>query len=1012
MKRRGRTEHVPLSYEQQRLYFLQEFDEHSWYYNVPVVLRLKGRVEEEGVEWSLREIVKRHEVLRTRIEMVGGEAEQKVEEGETWRMKVEEVKGGKEEIERRIVEEVRGKIDLDRGPLLRGLLLRLGEEERVLVLTLHHIAGDAWSMEVLARELRELYGNWMRGKKEELKELEVQYGDYAIWQREEIGEGGWEEEIVYWKERLEGAAVLELPWKGERPAVQGHEGGRASFEVSGEVLEKLKEVGRREGATLFMTLLAGFKVLLYRYTGETDVVVGTPVSGRRRKELEGLIGFFLNMQVLRTDLSGNPRYGELMKRVREVALGAYGHQELPFEKLVEEMEPERNMSRTPLFQAVFVLQHEMKEKWELPGVSVGMEEVDSGSAKFDLTLLMRQREGKLKGMLEYNREVLDGETVKRMGEHLKRMLEEVAKSGGEGRIGEIGLLGEAEREQILREWNGTEREYERGWSVVGVFEEQARRRGKKVAVKYGEREWTYEELNRRSNQVGRYLRRKGVGGEKRVGVMVERSLEMVAVLLGVVKAGGAYVPLDGKYPEQRLRYMVKDAGASVVVGEVGTGEKLEGYEGEVLELEKEWEEIVRESGKDLEVEISGENLAYVMYTSGSTGEPKGVGITHGNIVRLVRNTDYAEMSGEEVILQLAPVSFDASTFEIWGALLNGGKLAVYSGEEVTVAGIGEELKRERVSTLWLTAGLFHRMVEDGIEHLRGVKELVAGGDVLSAGAVRKVLEQLPECQLINGYGPTEGTTFSCCYRVKKEEAESWSKVPIGKPIANTRVYVLDEELELVGEGMVGEIYIGGEGVGRGYWGRGGMTGERFVPDGVSGREGERVYRSGDLGRWRRDGSLEYVGRKDGQVKVRGYRVELGEIERVVSGYEGVKECVVGVRGRQGGGGGEGEGEGEGVGGVCGGRGGGEEAAGVCEGEIAGVHGAWSGGESGGDAVDGQRESGSTEAGGDEGERGRGRAGRRGRRGESRGTDGGRGVGGGDLGRSAGCGTSGDGGKLL
>jgi amino acid adenylation domain-containing protein len=893
--RRIQAGHGVLSYAQQRLWFLNQLQPENPFYNCPLALRLRGRVEVWALERGVEEVVRRHEVLRTRIVSVDGKPEQVIEEEVKLQLAVEEV-SGQEEAERVCREEALRPFDLSRGPLLRVRLLQVADDEHVLLMTMHHIVSDGWSWGVFLGELGRLYEGYVSGQDVKLTEPAIQYGDFAEWQREWLQGEVLEEQLRYWREQLQGMEMLQLPTDRVRPAEQSYRGGERVMVLSKELSIGLKRLSQREGGTLFMVALAGFQALLKRYTRQEEISVATAIANRNREETEGLIGFFVNTLVMRTDVSGDVSFEELVRRVKGVALGAYGHQDLPFEKLVEELQPERSMSRNPLVQVMFVVQNAPIPEIRLPGLSLVTMEVPT--TRFDLEVHMWEVGEQVVVRFIYSRDLFEEETVERMMRHYERVLEAGVRNPEE-KIARLPLMNEQEREQVLVEWNRTQREYARNSSVAEVFAEQARKSAERVAVVCEGEAISYGELNRRANQLGRYLRKKGVGPEVLVGIAMERSVEMVVGVLGILKAGGAYVPLDVEYPKERLRYMLGDTGVKVLLSQRRLAGSLPEYDGEVVCVDEEREKgkIAEESSEGLESGAGGENLAYVMYTSGSTGIPKGIGIPHRAVVRLVNNNQYAELGSEQVILQLAPISFDASTFEIWGALLNGGRLVVYPPETPSLEELGRVLAENGVNTLWLTAGLFHMMVDEHVEGLGPVRQLLAGGDVLSPAHVSRVLRELPGCEVINGYGPTENTTFTTCYRMK-EESEVGSSVPIGRAIANTQVYVLDGEMEPVPVGVVGELYVGGDGLARGYWKQPELTAEKFIANPYG--EG-KLYRTGDLVRYRRDGNLEFMGRADQQVKIRGYRIEPGEIEGVLSEHPGVRGCAVVAREQQGGG---------------------------------------------------------------------------------------------------------------
>jgi aspartate racemase len=889
----------PLSFAQQRLWILNQLQPDSPAYNVPIALRLEGHLDIAALERTLSEVIRRHQSLRTTFATTDGQPAQVIHLSQPVTLPVVDLSGMPNEVREAnalqwIDNEARQPFDLSRGPLLRQALLRLGEEEYVLLLNMHHIVSDGWSMGVLMREVAALYEAFTSGAPSPLPELEIQYADYAVWQREWLQGEVLDQQLAYWRQQLADApTVLALPTDSPRTHVPSYHGAYESVILSQGLTEEIKQFSQQQGLTLFMTLLAVFQVLLMRYSGQSEIVVGTPVANRTRGETEALIGFFVNTLALRVSLAGESNWRQLLQQVREVAVGAYAHQELPFEKLVEELQPVREMSHQPLFQVMMVLQNAPQEEMALRSLKLSAIGVDTNTAKFDLTLSLEESSDRLYGRMEYCTDLFEAATIRRLLQHYQRLLEEMVANPDQ-RVAQAQMLTERERYQLVFEWNQTQQDYGDELCLAQLFEAQVERRPEGTAVVFAEEQLTYGELNRRANQLAHYLRQLGVGAEVAVGICMERSVEMVVGLLGILKAGGAYLPLDPGYPRERLSYMMEDAGIGLVL----TQQHLLGVMAveavEVICLDHDWQLMAGQGQDNLGSESRMDNLAYVTYTSGSTGRPKGVGVPQRGVRRLVERPNYVELSGDGRILQLAPLAFDASTFEIWGSLLNGGRLVMMGAEQPTLEEIGETLERQGVTTMWLTAGLFHLMVEEQLERLGGVRQLLAGGDVVSVWHVEKLRQRWPECVVINGYGPTENTTFTACHRVEVGE-ELGSSVPIGRGVTNTQVYVVDGEMEVVAVGVVGELYTGGEGLARGYVSGAAETAERFVPDGLSGEQGRRLYRTGDLVRYVKEGRLEYVGRRDEQVKVRGYRIELGEVETVLREHSGVSEAVVVVR---------------------------------------------------------------------------------------------------------------------
>jgi amino acid adenylation domain-containing protein len=890
---------APLSLAQQRMWFLARLDAGGHAYNAPFFARLKGPLDVDVLRRALAEVVRRHDALRTTFAEVQGDPVQRVAPELEVALPVEDLESLAGDaravaVRQRAEDEARRPFDLERGPLLRARLLRVSRDEHALLVVMHHIVCDGWSFSVLERELTELYRALSTGTPPALPELPVRYADYAVWQRTWLTDESLAPAVAWWKEQLAGAPpALELPTDRPRPPVKSFRGAVLPVPLSAELSQQVRALGRREGVTLFMTLLTGFHVLLARYSGQSDTVVGSPSSGRSPRAVEGLVGLFTTTLPLRVASSGAWTFRELLRRVRQVCLGAYAHPEAPLELLVDGTGAARDASRTPLFQVSFVLQGAPCAELRLPGVTAEEPGFEPGVSKFDLTLFVRDTEQGLVGLWEYDTALFDEATIARMAAHFARLLE-AAVAQPELRLAELPLLSEDERHQLWVEWNDTRTEYPREASIQALFEAQVARTPDAVAVESEDARLTYAELNGRANQLARQLRSRGVGMGTRVGLCAGRSLELVVATLAIVKAGGAYVPLDSAYPGERLAFMVEDSGLQVLLAQPALLSRLPpDLRVDIVLLEPVKASRVEECVEDLDGEsMPADGLAYVMYTSGSTGKPKAVGIPHRGVVRLVKGSRFVELSAREVFLQLAPISFDASTFELWGALLNGAKLVLFPEHAPSLEELGRALVRHGVTTLWLTAALFEQMMAAQPEALSGVRQVLAGGDVLSPTAVRARLSQ--GRLLVNGYGPTENTTFTCCHPMT-EPQQVGPTVSIGRPIANTQVYLLDAALQLVPVGVWGELYTGGDGLAWGYLGRPELTAERFVPHPFSAQPGARLYRTGDRARWLPDGRLEFAGRLDGQVKLRGFRIEPGEVESALLRHPGVRETVVVAR---------------------------------------------------------------------------------------------------------------------
>lgn len=902
IRRRPRTGPPPLSFAQQRLWFLSQLEPDLAAYNVPAAVRLIGNLDIAILNWSLNEIVRRHESLRTTFDSVAGQPVQVIAPALTLAIPVVDLtnlpdEGRETEGVRLAQEEAQRVFDLVSGPLIRALLLRLRSAEHVLILTMHHIVSDGWSQGVVTSELGTLYEAGLNGRPSPLPELSIQYADFAVWQRGWLKDDELDRQIQYWRKHHAGAPPsVDLPTDSPRPAQMNYRGATYLFELSAELSESLTALSRREGATLFMTLLAAFKTLLWRYTSQDDVVVGTTVANRNREELEGLIGFFVNTLPLRTGFSGDPSFRELLGQVREVSLGAYAHQDLPFELLVEELQPVRDLGRNPLFQIVFDLQNAPAPELELTGLKLHPYPFTSGSTRFDLELHLTSMAEGITGALVYSTDLFTESTISQLAERYRAVLEAVVAEP-DRRVSRIELLTSAERHRLLFEWSETARSVPNENCIPDLFEAWARRAPQQIALAFGDERITYNELNRRANQLAHYLAAYGVGEETPVGIYIDRCVEMIVAVLGVLKAGGVYVPLDLSYPVQRLSFMLDDADVQLVLSVSTCDENLPAHRAPVVLLDSDWPLIAAQSDEDTDRKITPDHLAYVVYTSGSTGTPKGVAVPHCGVVRLVSGNDYAKFGPDEVFLQFAPLAFDASTFEIWGSLLNGAQLAIMPPGLASLDELGRALKQYRVTTLWLSAGLFQQMVDEQLESLTVLRQLLAGGDVLSPSHVKRFVAAAPSCKLINGYGPTENTTFTCCWIVS-QPLSSWAgSIPIGRPITNTQVFILDKNAQLTPPGVVGELYAGGDGLARGYHRQADLTAERFIPHPFSNDAGARLYRTGDLARYLADGgaNIEFIGRADEQVKIRGYRIELGEVETALERAPRVRQAAVMAR---------------------------------------------------------------------------------------------------------------------
>ena len=891
---------LPLSFAQQRLWFLDLLMSGTPIYNLPNAIGLKGSLNVTALEQSLSEIVRRHEALRTTFSAVNGQPIQVIHPAVTLLLPIVDLRELPEterevEAQRLATEEAQRPFDLVNEQSFRTQLLHLGEEEYLLLLTMHHIVSDGWSLGVFMRELTALYEAFSTEKSSSLPELPIQYADFAAWQNEWLVGEVLEVQLNYWKRHLGGQVpVLDLPTDRPRPPVQTYRGARQSLELPKKSSDALKALSQQEGVTLFMTLLAVFQILLYRYTGQEDVIVGSPIANRNRVEVEGLIGFFVNTLVLRTELSGDPSFRELLGRVREVALGAYAHQHLPFEKLVEELQVERDLSRNPLFQVMFVLQNAPISALEFRGLSLTPLEVHNGTAKLDLILELEESAEGIRGWFEYNTDLFDTLTITRMTNHFQTLVEGIV-ANPEQRLWGLPLLSAAQQHQLLVEWNNTQTDYPNQTCIHQLFEAQVERTPNAVAVVFENEQLTYQQLNYRANQLAHHLQKLGVEPEMLVGICVERSLEMIVGLLGILKAGGAYLPLDPSYPQDRLAFMLEDAQVSVLLTQQNLVAGFSEYKAQRLCLDTDWEVIAQESEEKPVIRVTADNLAYTIYTSGSTGKPKGVLVTHQNLVHSTsaRISYYSEPVTSFFLL--SSFAFDSSIAGIFWTLCQGGILVLPPANfQQELLHLTKLIAQHHVSHLLSLPSLYNLILEQAEpQQLTCLRSVIVAGEPCSRDLVERHTKLLGHTSLFNEYGPTEGTVWSSVYHCQSSGLRT--QVPIGRPIANMQIYLLDKYLNPVPIGVVGELHIGGAGIARGYLNRPELTKDKFIPNPFSNEPGTRLYKTGDLARYLPDGNIEFLGRIDNQVKIRGFRIEVGEVESTLSQYPTVQQCVVTAR---------------------------------------------------------------------------------------------------------------------
>ena len=898
-----------LSFSQQRLWVLNQLAPGDPVYNVIRAFHISGPVDASVVEACVNEIVRRHDALRTTIASNDGQPVQiitpasdleHISSGKLVPLAVIDLRDVPESereavLQKHLTEKSRTVFDITRFPLLDTTLLRLGEEDYVFLLVIHHIVSDGWSISVFFQELATLYKAFAKGEASPIPELPIQYADFSDWQREWLQGDVIESQLSYWKEQLGGQLpVLDLPADHPRPAVQTFRGARHGVVLSSKLTTALRQLGQQEGATLFMTLLAAFQTLLYRYSGQSDIIVGSPIANRNQPQIGGLIGFFVNTLALRTKLSDDISFKELLAQVRRVCLGAYTHQNLPFEKLVEELQPDRVLSRSALFQVMFVLQNTPAVISEFSGLKLHPIQVDNGSAKFDMTLTLFERNSGLEGHLEYNLDLFSADTIGRMVGHYQTLLEAIV-AAPDSLISRLPILSALECRQLMETWNATQIAYPHDKCVHQMFEAQAKKTPHNVAVVFENQELTYTELNTRANQLAHYLRKLGVGPDVLVGICVERSLEMVVGLLGILKAGGAYMPLDPEYPKDRLSFMLADAQVTVLLTLDRHLERLPEHEGKVVCVDGNWQTIAQESNENPANVATADHLAYIIYTSGSTGKPKGVMIPHkalANYMGWMQST--FPLTVEDRVVQKTPFSFDASIWEFYLPLLAGARLVMARpGGHQDSAYLVKLLEEQHITVLHVVPSLLHVLLEEkefpGCTSLRRV---FCGGEELSVELQERFFST-HGAELYNMYGPTETTITSIFWPCKATDA--YRRVPIGRPIANTQIYILDDHLQPVPIGLPGNLYVGGHGLARGYLNRPDLTAEMFIPNPFRTKPGSHLYNSGDRAKYHPDGTITFLGRVDHQVKIRGFRIEPGEIETVLSSQREVAASVVVAR---------------------------------------------------------------------------------------------------------------------
>ncbi|MCA2683033.1 MAG: amino acid adenylation domain-containing protein [Microcystis sp. M038S2] len=889
----ARSEDLPLSFAQQRMWFIYQMDQQNSAYNEALTIRLTGRLNIDILEQTINAIIQRHESLRTTFPMVEGNPIQKIAPSLKIKLLVINLKDiSQDQIDKQIIEELQKPFDLTQAPLLRCTLFDLGYENYILVNVFHHIIIDGWSKGILFKELSKFYQAFLSNSTVDLPELTIQYADFAVWQRQWLQGEILENQLNYWKKQLTAAPpLLELPTDKPRPANPNFRGHSISFQIDSELTEKLKLLSQKSGGTLFMTLLAALNTLLFRYSGQDDILIGTPTANRNRQEIEPLIGFFVNTLVLRNSLEGNPTFSGLLQQARNVVLEAYANQDVPFEQVVDGLEIERSLSYNPLFQVMFALQNAPLNALELPDLKAQYLAVENQRIKFDLSLILEEIETEkgayLEGFWEYDSDLFTPERITRMVGHFQTLLKGIV-ANPQQTVGELPLLTESEKQQLLVEWNQTQTSYPDHYCIHQLFEEQVVKTPHAIALIDGEKSLTYEQLNQKANQLAYYLQNLGVKTEDLVGICIERSALMIIGLLGILKAGAAYVPLDPNYPSERLAYMLEDSAVSVLLTQENLVHTLPNYLGTIFCLDQDGKILDHHPQDNPLHPMTSENLAYVIYTSGSTGKPKGVLIQHQSLLNLVSwHQNAFNITTIDRVTQLAGIAFDASVWEIWTYLTAGACLAIVPPDLLTSPKqLQEWLIAQKITVSFLPTPLAETLIPLDWSTNCPLRLMLTGGDKLNDFPPTSI-----PFTLVNNYGPTENTVVTTSVKIRPDLLTEKAP-PIGRPISNTQVYILDQYQQPVPIGLPGELYIGGSGLAKGYLNRPELTDSKFIANPFSQKLSDRLYKTGDLVRYGNDGQIEFIGRIDHQVKIRGFRIELGEIETVLNQHTQVKEAII------------------------------------------------------------------------------------------------------------------------
>lgn len=888
---KARPEKIPLSFAQERLWFFQQLEPNSPMYNIPLAFRLRGHIDSLALQQSFSTVIERHEILRTVFESVDGTPYQIILPSQIFKLQLVD---SPVDWRRWIQAEADHPFDLTHDPLLRAALIKLDDNNSILFLNIHHIVADGWSISVLLREISQVYSALIDGRQILLSSLPVQYADFALWQKDWLQGDTLSTQLNYWREQLKDIPhTIELPADHPRPATQSYRGAICEFPISSNLLERCKAFSNQREVTLFMTLLAAFQVLLYRYSNQAQFTLGTTIANRTQAEVEGLIGFFVNTLVLPANLSNNPSFLELLQRVRETSLGAYAHQDLPFEKLVDELKIERNVSRSALIQVMFILQNTPASLLTFPNVDIDELPIATNTSKFDLTFNVGETDKGNIISIQYNTDLFSAEAIERMAGHYQRLLEGILEDPAQ-KVTHLPILTNAERQQLLMKWNNTSFEHPQDKCVHEFFEAQVERTPNAVAVIFESQQLTYRELNNRANQLAHYLRTVGIRPETRVGIFVERSLEMIVALLGILKAGGAYMPFDPTLPSGRVNAIIEEAHPALILTQTHLQRQIPANIPTLL-IDTSWKNLSTYSTENLNHGAQLSSLAYVIFTSGSTGHPKGVAIEHrqlGNYLNGIVKRLALPTSAQYALV--STFAADLGNTVIFPALCTGGTLHIISYTlAVSPDALADYFRRNTIDCLKIVPSHLRALLNAAFPSKILPRQcLVLGGEALDWDLVSRIRQLAPNCRILNHYGPTETTVGVLTYPVPDQNVPATNNVPLGRPLDNVKMYILDPHGQLTAPGIPGELYIGGKAVGRGYLNRPDLTAERFITNQYGATSTERIYKTGDLVRYLPDGNIEFIGRLDYQVKIRGYRIELGEIEAVLSQHPNVQACVV------------------------------------------------------------------------------------------------------------------------